>query len=89
MVLKRYSPMDKFECLTKMELGESVAERILHQSDVIELLVAALKDSEPVVRCNMCKYYEKDTGFCQYFGTGNCWDGFCNKGARMDGEDNE
>ena len=42
----------------------------------------------PVVRCNRCKYYEQDTGFCRYFGCGNHWDGFCNKGARMDGEEN-
>ena len=43
-------------------------------------------DAVPVVRCNMCKYYEQDTGFCQYFGGGNHLDGFCNNGARMDGD---
>ena len=43
-------------------------------------------DVAPVVWCNMCKYYEQDTGFCQYWGCGNHMDGFCNKGARMDGE---
>lgn len=43
-------------------------------------------DAEHVVRCNLCKYYEQDTGFCQYWGGGNHWNGFCNNGARMDAE---
>lgn len=46
-------------------------------------------DAVPVVRCNLCKYYEQDTGFCQYWGGGNHWNGFCNCGARMDGESEE
>ena len=41
-------------------------------------------DTVPVVRCNRCKYYEQDTGFCQYFGSGNHWEGFCNNGTRID-----
>ena len=48
---------------------------------------APTSDAVPVVRCNRCKYYEQETGFCQYFGGGNHYDGFCNNGARMDAED--
>lgn len=54
----------------------------------IENEIPAL-DVVPVVRCNLCKYYEQDTGFCQYWGGGNHWNGFCNCGARMDGENEE
>lgn len=43
-------------------------------------------DAEPVIRCNMCKYYEADTGFCYYHDHGMDWDGFCSRGAKMDGE---
>lgn len=59
-----------------------------HPLDEIDGVIDAILslDAVPVVRCNRCKYYEQDTGFCQYFGSGNQWDGFCNKGARMDGE---
>lgn len=41
-------------------------------------------DAEPVVRCNICKYYETDVGFCNYHGHGMHWDGYCSCGAKMD-----
>lgn len=41
-------------------------------------------DAVPVVRCNMCKYYEADVGFCNYHGHGMHWDDFCSRGAKMD-----
>lgn len=41
-------------------------------------------DAEPVVRCNICKYYETDVGFCNYHGHGMDWDGYCSCGAKMD-----
>lgn len=57
------------------------------KSDMFKIVQnAPALDAVPVIRCNICKYYEQDTGFCQYWGCGNYWDGFCNKGARMDGE---
>lgn len=45
-------------------------------------------DAVEVVRCNLCKFYEQETGFCYYYDTGNHWDGFCNHGIRRepDGE---
>ena len=43
-------------------------------------------DAEPVVRCNICKYYETDVGFCNYHGHGMDWDGYCSCGAKMRGE---
>lgn len=39
---------------------EATYPSMLHQSDVIELLIAALKDSEPVVRCKDCKHWGTD-----------------------------
>ena len=44
-------------------------------------------DAEPVVRCNMCKYYEAEVGFCHYYGHGMHWDDFCSRCAKMDLEE--
>lgn len=41
-------------------------------------------DAVKVVRCNECRYYETDTGFCQYHGHGMHWDDFCSRGAKID-----
>lgn len=38
------------------------------------------KDVETVVRCNMCKYYEAEVGFCHYHDHGMHWDDFCSRG---------
>ena len=43
-------------------------------------------DAEPVTRCNRCKYYEIDTGFCYAHGHGMDWVGYCSCGAKMDGD---
>lgn len=42
-----------------------------------------------VVRCNLCKFYEQETGFCYYYDTGNHWDGFCNHGIRREPDDSK
>lgn len=44
--------------------------------------------AEPVRRCNQCKHYETDTGFCNYHGHGMHWDDFCSRSAKLDGGDN-
>lgn len=41
-------------------------------------------DAEPVTRCNMCKYYEAEVGFCHYHDHGMHWDDFCSRCAKMD-----
>lgn len=41
-------------------------------------------DVEPVTRCNMCKYYEAEVGFCHYHDHGMHWDDFCSRCAKMD-----
>lgn len=43
-------------------------------------------DAVAVVRCNMCIHYETDTGFCNFHCGGMDWDGFCSRGAKMDGD---
>ena len=32
------------------------------------------------IRCNQCKHYETDTGFCQYHDHGMHWADFCSRG---------
>lgn len=44
-------------------------------------------DAVPVVRCNECKHYETDTGFCHYWETGLHWDDFCSKGVKANAAD--
>lgn len=61
---EHYSAIDRIDCLTKMGLGESVSERILHQSDVIELLVGALRDSEPKREYGTCHHCKNGTYSC-------------------------
>ena len=61
-------------------------------SAVVESILTTIKsaptiDAAPVIRCNTCKYYEQDTGFCNYHGGGMHWDGFCSCGAKMDREE--
>lgn len=41
-------------------------------------------DAEPVIRCNICKHYETDTGFCYYHDHGMDWDDFCSRGRKVD-----
>ena len=43
-------------------------------------------DPEPVIRCNICKHYETDTGYCYMHDHGMDWDGFCSRGKKMDAE---
>ena len=52
-------------------------DRILHQSDVIELLISALQDSEPVVRCGHCKWYDHDLYVCSKLNIATNPDDFC------------
>ena len=40
-----YSPADRIDCILGLGIGGSCADRILHQSDVIELLIGALRDA--------------------------------------------
>lgn len=54
-----------------------MANRILHQSDVIELLIGALRDSEPVVRCKDC-VHRHESEFCECRDD----DAFCSDGER-------
>ena len=49
------------EVAEKRELWEN---RVLHQSDVIELLIGALQDSVPVVRCKDC-IHRHESKFCK------------------------
>ena len=42
---KHFSANARLNFVAKMEIGESIVDRILHQSDVIELLIGALKDA--------------------------------------------
>lgn len=57
--LPEYYPEEQQEKLYRevIENFELWENRVLHQSDVIELLVGALKDSVPVVRCRDCKHW--------------------------------
>lgn len=42
-------------------------------------------DAVPVVRCPMCKHYEADCGYCDYWETSRRTDDYCSRGAKMDG----
>lgn len=42
--------------------------------------------AEAVVRCNTCKHYETDTGFCNYHDHGMRWDDYCSRGTKMEQE---
>lgn len=65
-----------------MEHGNvAIPTRVIPISD---LHLTPTIDAEPVVRCNICKYYETDVGFCNYHGHGMDWDGYCSRGAKMD-----
>ena len=46
---------------------------------------ALTRKGSPVVRCNECKHYEADTGFCYYWDTGRDWDDFCSSGTKKVG----
>ena len=59
----------------------SMAYEILHQSDVIELLIGALRDSEPVVRCKDC-VHRHESEFCECRDD----DAFCSDGERQTSE---
>lgn len=50
--------------------------------DVGSIEEAPTLDVVPVVRCNECKHYETDTGFCHYWETGLHWGDFCSKGVK-------
>lgn len=79
------------EVIEKRELWEN---RVLHQSDVIELLIGALRDSEPIVRCKDCEWrftsccpmfheeqtYNEDDGYEWVDHDHTSDDGFCNEG---------
>lgn len=55
-----------------------MANKILHQSDVIELLIGALQNSEPVVRCKDCTWFNH--GYCMSFDDDVMPNGFCSRG---------
>ena len=40
-------------------------------------------DAEPVIRCNICKHYETDTGYCYMHDHGMDWDDFCSRGEKV------
>ena len=43
----------------------------------------AVVDAEPVIRCNICKHYETDTGYCYMHDHGMDWDDFCSRGEKV------
>ena len=69
-------------------LREAAMENDVSLRDVLTTIdLFPTIDAVPVVRCNMCRYYETDTGYCAYHDGGMHWDGFCSCGAKMDKED--
>ena len=40
-------------------------------------------DAELVIRCNICKHYETDTGYCYMHDHGMDWDDFCSRGEKV------
>lgn len=66
--------------------SRSAGKTLLTVAQAFQNLIDAAPtiDAVPVVRCNMCKYYEADVGFCNYHDHGMHWDDFCSRGAKMD-----
>lgn len=64
---------------------QEICERFNRFCDYAEELVkdASAVDAEPVIRCNICKYYETDTGYCHMHDHGMNWDDFCSRGERV------
>ena len=62
--------------------------RCFNAADAIQGAVKKIKtapavDAEPVIRCNVCKYYETDTGYCHMHDHGMDWDDFCSRGEKV------
>lgn len=76
--LKNYIDCGHLRSPTEVCLSELDVVRMLDRMPTI--------DAEPVVRCNTCKHYETDTGFCNYHDHGMHWDDYCSRGAKMDEE---
>ena len=53
------------------------------QGAVEKIKTAPAVDAEPVIRCNVCKYYETDTGYCHMHDHGMDWDDFCSRGEKV------
>ena len=67
---KRYSNhectdlFDSIPATTLVDVTIEICNKVLHQSDVIELLVGALRDSEPKRECGNCHHCKNGTYSC-------------------------
>lgn len=59
-----------------------------HLTPLIVMLIEKqpTADVVEVVRCKDCKYLSKNKFYCKYFNIAIIDNGFCYRGARMDGE---
>ena len=53
---------------------------------VMDVIIQApgVIDAVKVIRCDRCKHYETDCGYCDYWETGRNIDDFCSRGVRKE-----
>lgn len=82
----RYSDRERDDAVSPIGLSfDAVGDRICHQSDVIELLVVALRDSEPKREYGNCHHCKNGTYSCpitQMSGTLIRYANFCDECGR-------
>ena len=65
--------------LTRIENGKV----LLHDTVSGETVCVGQTSAEPVIRCNICKHYETDTGYCYMHDHGMNLDDFCSRGEKV------
>lgn len=74
------------DLISREALMEFARNHVGHVVDCNDIARFPAVDAVPVMRCNMCRYYETNACYCSYHDDGMHWDGFCSCGAKMDEE---
>ena len=79
-LIDRNTLLDDLRLLAKYQ-PEDKASTIL--GVCVTIKARPVVHAEPVIRCNICKHYETDTGYCNIHNHGMDWDDFCSRGEKV------